>query len=394
MEGSAPLLLTLGALFLAGLAADTLARRLALPRVTVLLLIGIAAGPAGLAVIPSGAHALFETLSTAALALVAFLLGNALTRAKLAAHGRAILLVSWAIVLATLAVVTVGLAAIGVPLALALVLAAIASATDPAATADVLAQSRAEGGFADRLRGIVAVDDAWGLIVFALVLVAAGAEAAHARHPLAEAARELGGALAVGLATGLPGAWLTGRLRPGEPLQTEALGLVFLTAGLAAWLGVSVLLAGMVAGAVVANLARHHERAFHEIEHVEWPVLLIFFVMAGAALDPARLMELGLLGAAYVALRSLARVLGGWIGAALAGLPPAERRWLGPALLPQAGVAVGMALVAGEAFPAWRDTIVTLTVGTTVVFELLGPPLTMLAVARVAQSAAPGSRKA
>jgi len=207
--------------------------------------------------------------------------------------------------------------------------------------------------------------------------------ASHA-SPLAHAAYDLGGALAVGLLTGLPAAYLTGRLSPGEPLQAEALGVVFLTAGLALWLGVSVLLAGITAGAVVANLARHHERAFHEIEHVEWPFMLIFFLLAGATLEIDRLPELGLIGLGFVVLRTVARLVGGWIGAGLAGLTPVERRWTGPALLPQAGVAIGMALVAGEAFPDWRDIILTVTVGTTVLFELIGPPATMYALRRVA----------
>jgi Kef-type K+ transport system membrane component KefB len=289
-----------------------------------------------------------------------------------------------------------GLSLLGVAPGLALILAALATATDPAATTDTIAQARATGPFTDRLKGIVAVDDAWGLIVFSLVLVAVtvmgGDGAEGAPSPLLEGGRELGGSLLVGLATGMPAALLTGRLTPGEPLQSEALGIVFLTAGLAIWLEVSPLLAGITAGAVVANLARHHERAFHEIENVEWPFLLMFFILAGATLDVARVPELGLVGLATSFCASSSRMIGGWIGCRLARLPRQECKWLGPALLPQAGVAVGMALVAGETFPDWRDTIVTLIVGTTVVFELIGPPLTMLALRRVtAQStAAPG----
>ncbi|MBY6202254.1 cation:proton antiporter [Maritalea mobilis] len=396
MDEIARLFVTLGALFLAGLAADALGRRTRLPRVTLLLLIGVAAGQSGLGLIPAEAGDLFEILSTAALTLVAFLLGNALTREKLAAHGRAILILSWSVVGMTLMMVAPGLWLAGMPPALALILAAIATATAPAATADILHQSGATGGFADRIRGIVAVDDAWGLIVFSLVLVAAGALSGDGEggSALIHAARDLGGAVLVGLLVGLPGAALTGRLSPGEPLQTEALGLVFLTAGLAAWLDVSILIAGLVAGASIANLARHHDRAFHEIEHLQWPFMLLFFVMAGAVLEVEGLVHLGALGAAYVCLRIAARLLGGWIGGRMAGLDATECRWIGPALMPQAGVAVGMALVAGEAFPDWRETILTLTVGTTVIFELIGPPLTLLALTRVgrAQSTAPGSR--
>lgn len=397
MDDPAQIFLTLGALFIAGLAADTLGRRTRLPRVTLLILIGIVAGPSGIGLISDGTAQWFELVSTAALAIVAFLLGNALTREKLAAHGREILLVTVALLLATLIVMTAGLTAMGLAPGLALLLAALGTATDPAATTDILSQSRASGAFTDRIRGIVAVDDAWGLIVFSLALVfvsATGGNGAEASaSPLWHGLRDLGGALLVGFATGLPAAYLTGRLARGEPMQSEALGTVFLTAGLASWLGVSVLLAGITAGAVVANFARHHERPFHEIENVEWPFMLVFFLLAGASLDVAALPELGLIGLGFVVFRTAARVVGGWLGGFWAALPPVERRWIGPALLPQAGVAVGMALVAGETFPEWRDAILTVTVSTTILFELLGPPATLLALSRVRdQSPRPGSR--
>lgn len=409
MDDVALFFLSLGALFLAGLIADLVGRRTRLPRVTLLLLIGIAAGPAGLALIPDATEAWFDIVSTAALALVAFLLGNALTRENLAAHGREILIVTLVLVLLTTGLMTAGLWAIGLAPGLALILAAIGTATAPAATLDVLAQTRASGPFADRIKGIVAVDDAAGLLLFSVALVFVGAamgpaigspvgtEASGTENPILHAARDIGGALLVGLITGLPAAYLTGRVSEGEPMQAEALGVVFLTAGLAIWFDVSALLAGITAGAVVANFARHHERAFHEIEHVEWPFMLMFFLLAGATLEVDLLPELGVIGLAFVVLRTVSRLIGGWVGAYLAGFPAVERRWIGPALLPQAGVAVGMALVAGEAFPEWRDTIVTLTVATTVVFELIGPPATMMAITRVRageadQSVAPGSR--
>jgi Kef-type K+ transport system membrane component KefB len=395
MDDTALIFLTLGGLLLAGLAADMLGRRTRLPRVTLLLLIGIAAGPSGLGLVTDHSGSWFELASTAALALVAFLLGNALTVEKLARHGREILYVTFALVAATIFIMTAGLSLLGIAPGLALIFAALGTATDPAATTDTIRQAGASGPFTDRLSGIVAVDDAWGLIVFSvvLVLVGAGAETGEGAAPLWHAARDLGGALLVGLLTGLPAAHLTGRLSPGEPQQTEALGTVFLTAGLATWFEVSPLIAGITAGAVVANFARHHERAFHEIEHVEWPFMLLFFLLAGASLELERLPELGAIGLGFVVLRIAARIVGGWIGGTLARLPRAERHWMGPALLPQAGVAVGMALVAGEAFPQWHDTILTVAVVTTVVFELIGPPVTMLALARVkAQSDAPGSR--
>jgi Kef-type K+ transport system membrane component KefB len=197
---------------------------------------------------------------------------------------------------------------------------------------------------------------------------------------------ELGGSLAVGAAVGLPAAFLTGRLKPGEPMQAEALGLVFLCAGLAIWLGVSFLLAGMVAGAIVVNLAKHHSRPFHEIEHIEWPFMVFFFVLAGASLRLDSLYDIGLIGLAYLALRALARVLGGWIGGIMADTPILHRRWIGLALIPQAGVALGMALVAANHFPQLAETLLAVTIGATVVFEVIGPILTQRALRRVGEA--------
>ncbi|MDJ1008597.1 MAG: cation:proton antiporter [Paracoccaceae bacterium] len=377
--------LTLGGLFLAGLLADEVGRRTRLPRVTLLLACGIAVGEAGFGWLPEAAFDWYGFLSVSALTMVAFLLGGALTREALLAHGRVILWVSGAVVLVTLAIVTAGLAASGAALPLALVLGAIATATAPAATLDVIRQTGVKSGFTDTLEGIVAIDDAWGLIAFSVALTVAlgltgnGGEGAG---PLVEAAREIVGAIVLGAAVGVPAAYLTGRLKPGEPMQMEALGIVFLTAGLAIWLDLSFLIAGMTAGAIIVNLARHHERSFHEIEHVQWPFMLLFFILAGSSLEIDQLAAVGGLGLAYIALRSLARVIGAGAGAILGGAPVRERPLYGLALLPQAGVAVGMALVAAEALPDYAATILTVTIASTIIFEIVGPFGTIWAIRR------------
>ncbi len=383
----APLLITLGVLFLLGLAADQIGTDSRLPRVTMLLVLGIAAGGAGLDLIPDNVTEWFDTLSIVALTMVAFLLGGSLTGKNLRSHGRAIMAISLAVVLATLVMVAAGLILAGLQPGLALILAAIATATAPAAMTDVIRQSGITNGFTETLKGIVAIDDAWGLIAFSLILVLAGQTDGWA-HVAVGTAQDLGGAILLGVAVGLPGAFLTGRLKPGEPLQAEAIGIVFLTAGLALWLEVSFLITGMTAGALIANLARHHDRAFHEIEHVQWPFMILFFLLAGASLEVDALLAVGWIGAAYMVLRIVARLVGGIIGARLAGAPRIEARLYGPALLPQAGVAVGMALVAGEEFPDWAAPIMALTIASTVVFELIGPPITLAAIRRVARGEA------
>ncbi|NBC34636.1 MAG: cation:proton antiporter [Alphaproteobacteria bacterium] len=377
-------LVTFGLLFLAGLVADEVGRRTRAPRVTLLLALGVIVGQSGFDLLPPAVTDWYEFLSAAALSMIAFLLGGSLSVANLRRHGRAILTISATIVLTTIAIVTGGLVVLGVDLAIALLLAGIATATDPVATRDVIRQTGSRGDFADTLSGIVAVDDAWGLIAFSVVLVVASLLMGNgADGLLARGLWEIGSALVLGLAIGFPAAFLTGRIRPHEPLQAEALGIVFLTAGLSAWIGASFLLAGMTAGAVVVNFARHHRRAFHEIENIEWPFMILFFVLAGASLDISLLWGIGALGGAYIALRVLARLVGGWLGGAIGRTPHLHRRWMGMALLPQAGVAIGMALVAAHHFPENGDLILTLAIGTTVVFELFGPVMAYVALKKV-----------
>lgn len=376
--------MSLGALLLIGVFADEVGHRTHLPRVSLLILCGLAAGPSGLDVLPDKLTDLYELLSVLALSMVAFLLGGKLSRINLRDNGRAIVIVSLTAVVVTAVIVAGGLVLVGEAWGPALVFGAMATATAPAATQDVIRQTDARGHFSNVLIGVVALDDAWGLILFAVCLVAAQMLSGLGGngHMLA-AIWEVLGAVGLGVSVGIPAAFLTGRLRPGDPSLSEALGVVFVTAGLALWLEVSFLLAGIVCGAVVVNYARHHNRPFHEIEHIEWPFMVLFFFLAGAMLHLEALWELGLLGAAYVALRLIGRVAGGLIGGRIAGLNPVENFWMGFTLVPQAGVALGMALIAAEALPQYRDQILAIAIGSTVIFELIGPPLTQLALKQI-----------
>jgi Kef-type K+ transport system membrane component KefB len=228
------------------------------------------------------------------------------------------------------------------------------------------------------LRGVVAIDDAWGIIAFGVALALLGwITGGDGWRAIAEAGWELGGSLLLGLAIGVPAAYLTARLKPGEPTQAEALAIIFLIAGLAEALAVSSLLAGMTAGVAIANLGRHHERSFREIEHIEWPFLVFFFVAAGAAADPALMLQATPLILGYIVLRSIARVAGGWSAWPLLDRADAdELGWLGLGLMPQAGVAIGMALLAAERHPDVAGQLIAVAVAATVVFEILGPILT------------------
>jgi len=390
MDNIPAILVTLGVLLLLGMAADILGRRTPLPRVTLLLIFGFLIGPSALHLLPDHSQKGFPIVANIALVMVGFLLGEKMTLSALREHGRLVLWISFAEVVATAGLMLAGLLLLGIRLEIALLLAGISTATDPVATSDVAQEVKSDGLFTRTLLGIVAVDDAWGLIVFSLMLTAAGAFSGdlNSMAPLLTGAWELGGALLVGIGLGIPMAYLTGRIRPGEPTLVEALGIVFLCGGVAMWLDVSFLLASMILGVVVANLARHHKRPFHAIRDIEWPFMILFFVLAGASLNIESVSEIGLIGSAYLVLRIIGRLLGGWIGGVISHADSSLRRWMGMALMPQAGVALGMTLVAAQHFPALADTILTVVIASTVLFEVVGPLLTRIALVQTGEAQA------
>lgn len=278
-----------------------------------------------------------------------------------------------------------GLVLLGAPLELALLLAGIAPATAPAATVDVVRELKAKGKFTDTLLDIVAIDDAFGLVLFSLLLAVAHMLSGQggATEILVTGLWEVSGAILLGLVMGVPMSFLTGRILPGEPTQAEALGWVLLCGGLAVWMEVSYILATIVLGAVVANFATHHRRPFHAIEAIEWPFIILFFLLAGASLHIAALAQVGMLGVAYIGLRSLGLISGAALGGRLSRTDPETCRWMGLALLPQAGVAIGMALIAAQRFPEFEEIILPLVLGSTVVFELIGPFVTRRVLIKV-----------
>ncbi len=384
MEGSSQFLLTLGGILLLGLLTSALARRTFLPRVTLLLLLGALIGGEALDVIPRVFAERFELIADMTLLMVGFLLGGKLTRKALHNATGEVVWISLSAALFTTILVTLGLIGAGASIEIAIILGCLASATDPAAVVDVVTEAQVRNRFSRVLLSIVALDDVWALLLFGFGMALVGTMNGHDTNhaPLLQAMWEIGGAVALGLALGLPAAFLTGRLKKGQPMLSEALGIVFVCGGLAIWLGVSYLIAAIVMGAVIANLARHHEYPFHAIEGIEWPFMVVFFVLAGASLEFGALRYIGLIGGVYVVSRVLGKYLGALIGARISATSPPTRNWMGAALLPQAGVAMGMALVASNEFPQYRQVLLPVVIVTTVLFEVIGPVFTRLAIRR------------
>ena len=375
--------LVLGLLFLIGFIADILGRSTLLPRVTLLMLGGLAAGPAGLSLIPeSFVDQWFPELTNIGLALIGFLLGHQLSIPALRKRGTQVITISLFKVFGAWLFVAVTLLLLGLDPIMALLLAGIAPATAPAATYDIVHESGASGEFVDTLLSIVAVDDIWGLLIFVLMLAAAGIMSGEAATGASIVAGlvDIGGSILLGVVLGAPMAYLTGRIRRGEPMLAEALGFVLLGAGIAAWFDLLPILTAIVMGIMVASLASHHDRPFHAIEGIEWPFMVLFFVLAGASLEVDALLLAGSVTVVYVLARFGGIYTGTRLGSRFVRARPPIRNWLGLALLPQAGVAIGMALLAAQRFPESAPVVLTVVVASTVILETVGPVFTRLAI--------------
>jgi Kef-type K+ transport system membrane component KefB len=382
LESNAVFLMALGGILLLGLLATFIGHRTFLPRVTLLLILGVVFGDEGVGIIPSVISDHFGLIAEMALLMVGFLLGGKLTRDSLDGVMHQALYISLCAALVTTLVVSLGLMTFGVRPEVAIILGCIASATAPAAILDIVAESEFKGRFRNLLLSIVALDDAWALVLFGIGIAVAFPlyDGSLNSSAMAISMQHIGGAVFLGLIIGIPSAYLTGRLKSGQPSLSEALGIVFLCGGLALWLDVSYLIATMVLGATIANLARHHEYPFHAIEGIEEQFMMLFFVLAGASLEIDLAVEIGMLGILFIGLRSLGKVLGALFGGKLARADPVTNKWMGVALLPQAGVAIGMALVAGNYFQEHAQLFLSVVIGSTVFFEIIGPVFTRMAL--------------
>ena len=381
MDDVATTFLTVASLLFVGLAAEALGRRGVVPRVTILLVVGFVAGPGGLDLLPSETESWFPIVTQLALVMIGFLIGAEFTASALRAEGGPVVTIAIVQSVVTAGVVAAALFAVGAEAALALTLAGIAVATDPAATVAVIHEQGTRGPLTRTVMAVVALDDVIALALFSVLTATAVAVSGvdGGGGIVGNAVWEVVGGVLIGGVLGIAAAGLTGRLRPGEPTREEAYGFVLLCAGLSIWLEVSFILAAVVMGSFVANMARHHERPFREIESIEWPFLTIFFFLAGAELAVDQVSAIGLIGVVYLVARVVGKVTGGWVGSR-AGRRIVPGALLGWSLLPQAGVALGLSLQVADRFPDVADDVIAIVVVATVVFELLGPVLTRWAL--------------
>lgn len=377
-------LLIIGIIFFLGLASDVLGSKTIVPRVTFLILIGIAIGPSGVGLLPQAfINGWFNAITTIALGMVGFLLGQQFTVNALAKIGKKVFYMAVGKVITTFVFIFAALSIAGVDMYISLILASIATATAPAAVYEVVHELKIKNKFTKNLLAIVAFDDILGLLLFSIVLSFVSFNGYSGFYEiLGHGVFEIGASIAVGYMAGYPIAKITGRLNGGEPIMVEALGSVFIICGMALALELSPILCAMALGSSVATFGSHHKTPFHAIKHIEWPFMILFFLLAGASLHIDTLFSIGLIGFIYIVVRIIGCYVGTGIGARLSGADSTTQKLMGFALIPQAGVAIGMALIASQKIGDITNIVLPVVLGSTVFFEIIGPVIARYIIVR------------
>ncbi len=381
-------LIIIGIMMLAGLVLSRAAKLVKLPNVTAFLVAGLLIGPCVGGIISKSDASALAIISEAALGFIAYSIGGEFRLSYLKEIGKAPLTITLAQGLATALCVDVGLLLLGVDTPLSLILGAIALATAPAATLMVVRQYKADGPVTRMLLPVVAMDDALGLIVFSVsASVAEGMLGGQisAKSMLLTPLIEIFGSIALGAALGIILAYGARFFQSRGNRLALSIALVFLGVGLCDLLGLSSLLVCMMIGAMMVNMSQQRDVLMEQCDRFTPPLFLLFFVLSGAQLDLGVLPQVGLIGVAYLLLRFLGKWGGTFLGAVSVKADKHIRHYLGLTLLPQAGVAIGMASLVSARFPSLASQVNTIVLAGVLVFELIGPVITKIALRKAGE---------
>ena len=388
----------LGLTIVSAYLGSKLVQRLGIPQVVGFILVGLLLGTSFLNLIPLELTHQLDFVSEIALGLIGFEMGSHLRLSELRKMGRSILLILLGEAIGTFLLVTAGVYLLTRSDYTAILFGALAAATAPAATVDVLAEYRAKGPLTTTLLAVVGLDDVTALLLFSIA--SAIAESLLARTggvPLQQMLllplQEIGGALLLGLGIGLPFQWLLDRLKGRHAVYAYIVGTILLVAGLANSLHASLILATMTMGLVTTNIKSDNSLYVRcVVDRVGPLAYTLFFALVGARLQISLLPQMGLLGVVYILLRTGGKFGGAWLGGWLGRAPRVVRDNLGLGLLSQAGVAVGLALVAanrfqtfGEAGAQLGDMVLNVITATTFVVQVVGPIMVKLAITRAGE---------
>lgn len=386
------MLFYLAVILFVGMATAKILSKLKLPNVTGYLIAGLIIGPSILGIIPKEGADKLSIISEAALSFIAYSIGSEFNIENLKKLGKGILTVTVFQAYTTLILVDLVLIFIfkqSVPFSL--LLGAIATATAPASTLMVIRQYKAKGPLVNTLLPVVAIDDALGIIAFGISATIAKALVSNTKNisvakiifmPLLEIFL----ALLIGFLMGILLTYLSRKVKGEDGLLSIVIAILFATAGLAISLDLSSLLACMMVGATLTNLDPNNKKAFTTADKFTPPILIAFFTIAGVQLDLSVLKDVGIIGIVYVVARVMGKLLGAYLGSRIAKLSDVVQKYLGFTLIPQAGVAIGLSMVAENTLPSPYGTQVrTIVLAGTVIYELVGPMITKEALIRAGE---------
>ena len=407
MTQTASIFLSLSIALLAGLLLSRLAKKVKLPAVTAYLVSGVLIGPFALGAIGIPGIGItadqiesFGLISDLALGFIAFAMGNEFRLAQLKKIGKQATVIG--VMQALFTTVVVDAVLIGLhflmpdklSLSAAIVLASVATATAPAATLMVVKQYKAKGPVTDVLLPVVALDDAVGLVVFAISFGVAKSISTGAvdvlsviLEPLLEVVLSLGLGFIMGLLFTLCEKYFHSRSKRMAVsvtfvMMTVALSSLHFDVG-GIHIGFSSLLACMMLGTVFCNMCEVSEELMDRADRWTAPVLILFFVISGAELELSVFADWAVVvvGIVYIISRSIGKYYGASISAKMAKSDPNIVKYLGITLLPQAGVALGMAIKAIELGPDGA-IVRNITLFAVLIYEIVGPFLTKIALTK------------
>ena len=379
----------LAVILFTGLLFSWLMKLVKLPNVTGYLIGGLLIGPYCLKLLPVDFVEDMNLVSEMALAFIAFSIGSEFQLSYLKKVGLTPIVIAVMEAFAAAILVTAALALFGFDLELALLLGAIASATAPAATIMVVRQYKAKGPVTETLLSVVALDDAAALIAFGFAFAAVNTlsnpGSSSLRLSRLAPGVEICAALVLGFLRGLVFPFVLRRLKHDSNRLILTIGFVFLGSAIADWLGLSALLLCMCMGAMVVNRAKEAPAVLRLVDGLTPPIFLMFFAISGAELNIAVLPTIGLVGIIYVITRVIGKILGASLGAVLMKAPDTVKKYLGFTLIPQAGVAIGLSLIASQSIPAYGQTIRAVVLCGTMIYELIGPAVTKLGLMKAGE---------
>lgn len=383
-------LVYLSILLLAGLLCGRLVKQAKLPNVTGYLIAGLLLGPYVLKVIPSASIENFSVFSDIALSFIAFTIGSEFKISYFKRVGMTpVVIAIFEALIAVFLVLGVLLLA-GFDPAFSLVLASIAAATAPAATVMVVKQYKAKGPVTEMLMSVVALDDAVALIGFGfavtLAKVISGSSAvSNVALSVLRPFGEILLALAVGFLVGVLMKIPIRFFRKNGNRMIIICGMVFLSGGIAMMLGVSALLACMATGAMFCNICNESDEIAKLSDYITPPIFLLFFAVSGAQLNIFIIPTIGIVGLIYVIFRVIGKMGGAYIGAKIMKAPEAVCKYLGPALIPQAGVAIGLISVSQTVVPEYAPQIRAVILCGTMIYEIIGPAVAKMTLVKAGE---------